>query len=92
MSEWQKIETAPKDGRLVIVWESADRVYSASWWSAERWADENGGEPDEYQEGWFTDDEDELGPFYWMPLPEPPEITHERRAKPMIDAAFESGK
>lgn len=66
MSEWQPIETAPKDGRLIALYD--DRVVVGCWNPT-------------LGDGWyFWDGSDgELncwipgyGPSHWMPLPAPP--------------------
>jgi hypothetical protein len=66
MSEWQPIETAPKDGRDVLLgWISAKHVLIGRWgnhggrYSTDGWRD---------REGFALSD----GPDVWMPLPEPP--------------------
>jgi hypothetical protein len=62
MSEWKPIETAPKDGRKVVVMtpgyhvRSARYIESLAGWSA--W------------EG--SDNDDHLKPTHWMPMPELP--------------------
>ena len=63
MSEWQPIETAPKDGTSILGY----------------WCYEGGFEhyiqPIRYLHGkWLHDwdHSDELYPTHWMPLPEPP--------------------
>ena len=74
MSEWQPIETAPKDGVVVILG---------------RWMDEFGfvhgyghfeGRPSAFVSGWITHGFDPVmsnlglaSPTHWMPLPPPPE-------------------
>ena len=83
MSEWQPIETAPKDGRTMLVgylnshgnW----RTMRGRWYSQdtieEEWED-----PDLAGEGWYETvvESDEYPncwwttPTHWMPLPEPP--------------------
>jgi hypothetical protein len=70
MSEWQPIETAPKDGTTVLVYgmEMAAEPYAiipyACRWSADRsrWIEAGG-------EGWASCD-----PSFWMPLPVPPSL------------------
>jgi hypothetical protein len=56
VSEWQPIETAPKDGRTVLVW--VGWVQTAKW-DGDGWADNYEGE--ELPE-----------PTDWMPTPDPP--------------------
>ena len=63
MSEWQPIETAPKDGSPVLVLGSGwnDPVPTVAVWNEyEEWAEFTGGETI-----WPA-------PNHWMPLPEPP--------------------
>ena len=63
---WQPIETAPKDGRKILIFDprlcKEDQVEMVFWdgtiWSID-WRD---GAPNPY----------EYEPFCWMPLPEPP--------------------
>jgi hypothetical protein len=71
MSEWQPIESAPKDGTHVLLW------FPAGYWATEvhvaigLW---DSGE----DEGWYAGDESHsmtahgAPPTYWMPLPAPP--------------------
>jgi hypothetical protein len=61
---WQPIETAPKDGEVILLYDG-DRikwsVVSGAWrwdWPSPQWADKDGGL---YAK-----------PSHWMPLPEPP--------------------
>ena len=69
MSEWKPIETAPKDGTLILVYEPDNEswpIRSARWsqspYPPGRW-------------DWFYVYDDCLGeaPTHWMPLPSPPE-------------------
>ena len=69
LTDWQPIETAPKDGTEVLLWtDEYPRVVSASYREFGEW------------EGWtFTDEaladiqpEGPREPSHWMPLPPPP--------------------
>ena len=77
MSAWQPIETAPKDGTILVFGQPSDlemdgailvsykgpAIYSAAW--------------DEIDEAFCLSGGSWLGPFveptHWMPLPKPPE-------------------
>lgn len=67
-SEWQPIETAPKDGTIVLLyipWMSGYDVVSASWGYAS-WC--------LTQAGTRCESADADGSAtHWMPLPEPPD-------------------
>jgi hypothetical protein len=60
VSEWQPIETAPKDGRLILVWAPAKEGFT-SLYSLCRYHPDAGFCIDEIREA-----------THWMPLPEPP--------------------
>lgn len=65
---WQPIETAPRDGREVIL-RRGSRVGAAQW---VRWSDEDG-----KYEGWTVGLDgdlwgDDKAPTHWMPLPDIP--------------------
>lgn len=69
MSEWQPIETAPKDGTAILVWFEPE-VWDVVFWSSQRqqWCQGTG--------GWGSDrwsDADAEG-AHWMPLPDPPQV------------------
>lgn len=72
MSEWQPIETAPKDGTPLLIFSPDSikpNVFICIWTD---WTDEN----DTVIEGNWTDlgNEQEFGatPTHWQPLPDPP--------------------
>jgi len=62
---WQPIETAPKDGTLILTYSKDYRAeYSVSYWC-------------EFDKAWETDFRQkgayqQVDAEYWMPLPEPP--------------------
>lgn len=67
MTEWQPIETAPKD-ETVLVWvPSEGRIFAAEWVSYPfpHWQPE-------YSEVFMLYEEEERA-THWMPLPKPPQ-------------------
>ncbi len=58
MTDWQPIETAPRDGTRVLVW-AHDRA-----WTADRCSE---GVPD-----FWDSDGTFIQPTHWQPLPAPP--------------------
>ena len=71
MSEWQPIETAPKDGTKLLLCESVDENYIfVGSWSETR-------NPKWYGTNWYCVEYDAFNhaPTHWMPLPQPPEKT-----------------
>lgn len=68
--QWQPIETAPKDGTPVLVWESE---YGREALTA-AYIEFTDPPPDGYHSGWFdrVHGHSELQPTHWMPLPHPP--------------------
>lgn len=57
MSDWQPIETAPKDSTEILAWDG-DEI-KIVWWGG--------------LNGWlFSDDWIRVYPTHWQPLPEPP--------------------
>ena len=83
MSHWQPIETAPRDGTIILLYAKPTVV-------AGRWSDAGTGKyPWDFLDGETSDPEawplnamhdNEYGPTHWMPLPEPPlpEVTTTR--------------
>jgi len=68
MNEWRPIETAPKDGAFVLVWDEG-RIYVAHFRAAslvEKW--------------WVPFDYHGVDPTHWMPLPESPIATEDSSA------------
>ena len=82
---WQPIETAPKDGTLILVAAAAGEMSLAAWSNRTRgpgisgfkqgpgfvaWADGNEVPDEGWDEGYGFSLE--LSPVYWMTLPPPP--------------------
>ena len=70
---WQPIETAPKDGKRVLVyaWQDGVSLLGVGFWVQPRTLAELGGWicrtlPEQDVDGTFSD------PTHWMPLPAPP--------------------
>ena len=67
MSEWQPIETAPKDGTDIDLWLHGFRVADCYWDKvAGEWCDSDGDRLTENVVDYGQ------GPTHWMPHPEPP--------------------
>lgn len=77
MSEWRPIETAPKDGTPILIWQPDNRHhdeidgckfddprYAIGYWRA--WA------KSEWDMGWGNRNQAHVNPTHWMPLPAPP--------------------
>jgi hypothetical protein len=63
MSEWQPIETAPKDGRMILVWRDSG-VHLMRWKAI--------GEHGFWDEWHVKLKHLSSHPTHWMPLPDPP--------------------
>lgn len=74
---WQPIETAPKDGTMVLTWDG--RAHNIAEWKPKRnYEDDANGVDDPTHGRWeyITEDMGEDDPpTHWMPLPEPPAVT-----------------
>ena len=63
VTDWQPIETAPKDGTKFLAYEGgAENKHYECWWQDDfsNWSG--------WQDWWDSEPE----PTHWMPLPEPP--------------------
>lgn len=63
MSEWQPIETAPKDGTEFAAYDKATGTKHVTWWDIYDWYD-----PDQH----YYSEAPAFNPTHWMPLPAPP--------------------
>jgi hypothetical protein len=71
MTEWQPIETAPKDGSAILIWPAQSALTGSTECMiisyVVRWHD--------WKEAWIEASGEEYDTFYpthWMPLPPPP--------------------
>jgi hypothetical protein len=64
MIEWQPIETAPKDGTLILLYRDGHHVLGC-WREDGYWSDD-------IELFFGTEYARENVPSHWMPLPEPP--------------------
>lgn len=67
MSEWQLIETAPKDGKPLLCCDG-HQVFIAAW----PHPDSTGSPRKAWREVWHQGRICSPQPKYWQPLPEPP--------------------
>ena len=79
MSEqWQKIETAPKDGTAVLAWDGYDMAVT-QWGESSVYA-----RADDWVVGPTQDDRNTRSTFeptHWMPLPAPPRSPSDEEQK-----------
>lgn len=72
---WRSIETAPRDGTKIDVWNGQERVADVAWRMHGCWNDEQLGPTWSFEE-WHHDErhwhEVDPAPTHWMPLPSPP--------------------
>lgn len=67
MTEWQPIETVPKDGTTVLFGFAGKKHFSLVYWNLER-------------EAWFSQNNGyclshDLSATHWLPVPPPPEVS-----------------
>jgi hypothetical protein len=78
-AEWRPIESAPRDGTAILLWDASKNVVVSGCWHNEPEHDSpiNGYEPGW---AWWVSDEDTVMwdggpddiPTHWLPLPSPP--------------------
>ena len=79
MGNWQGIETAPRDGTRLLLWDAKRGVAVSGLW----YTDPGRDDPSGYDPGgsWWAADDDVLvwddandeAPTHWMPFSEPPQ-------------------
>lgn len=59
-TDWQPMETAPRDGRWILLWDKLECLAVSGYWDA-------------HVDDWMTDvDLPYFIPTYWLPLPPAP--------------------
>jgi hypothetical protein len=71
MSEWQPIETAPKDGTRILLY-AKDCAFTGAWRAGPRYFNHWSAKIIEAAATWRLDDGSAYAATHWMPLPEPP--------------------
>lgn len=73
MSRWRKIETAPRDGTPILIWDPTKsdrgRPYDDSRYAIGYWRTD---QPDGWKWMWGNRNSSEVSPTHWQPLPNPP--------------------
>ena len=77
MSEWQDIESAPKDGTEIDIWLRNGERWTNVWWAKKKGFRDYSGYRVPDCEGWFYNHDDasyliDGEPTHWMPLPAAP--------------------
>lgn len=75
MSEWQPIETAPRDGTEILICDVHQKVFIGYWQTRKSKKARTGWK--ELGCGFFFEDDPDFAAKYWMPKPNPPETTPE---------------
>ena len=88
MTEWQPIETAPKDGSRVLICGSGGEIDIASYteqWSVRDYFVRHAKDDDVYktvkEECGYWETDVAFNPTHWMPLPRPPESLPHQEGK-----------
>lgn len=71
MSEWQPIETAPKDGTHIDLWADGERLADCFWAEGEDYGHDDCHWRQCYAEA-SSSFQTAYDPSHWMPLPAPP--------------------
>lgn len=74
-TEWQPIETAPKDGTTILAWSIYTDICTVEWRVDNFVPVCDGRQVIESQSDFGTDYKDVSPLSHWMPLPEPPKGT-----------------
>lgn len=74
MSEWQPIETAPRDGRNLLLWDADSQSHEIALWSEphQLWAIDYTDSMPPSAHAKVSPSNTCYVPTHWMPLPTPP--------------------
>jgi hypothetical protein len=73
LNEWQPIETAPKDGTVILLWSRYASHPTTAAWEGDRWVCQaDGHSAIESQSDFGTTYREFDVPSHWRPLPAPP--------------------
>lgn len=75
MSDWQPIETAPRDDRRILGYFPHHGNIERIWWNDDRYAKKPRPFWNNSHDWSRTSDARRKQPTHWMPFPEPPEDT-----------------
>lgn len=70
MSEWQLIETAPRDGTQILAFARGSHGLNDVYYGVAQWAVDGPGKIQPHIEDWFWPFA--IRPTHWMPLPNAP--------------------
>ena len=80
MTEWQPIESAPKDGTDIHVWVRGSLVPVPAHFTSREYFAREYDNPEYMEEGWYPSygflfdlPEITIDPTHWIPIPEPPQ-------------------
>lgn len=73
-ADWQPIESAPKDGRTILVWDGLGVIAAAwcEWALPDEDTDDDGWVPGWSSRSIEAGDVEFIEPTHWRPLPAPP--------------------
>ena len=60
---WQSIDTAPRDGTLILGRDDVGTQLHCSWWTRARISEHEGGKPEDWDSAWIYEDTDDWGTF-----------------------------
>lgn len=80
MSDWQTMDSAPKDGTKILVWTVHGEIELTEYYRMKHYVYEAVGDLFERREEVFGEGWNGNRPVLWQPLPLPPDATEARKA------------